>query len=190
MYWLHQVFFGAHGLSLAAVSRVYSSWWCTGFSLWWPLLLWNMASEVAAHRLSSCGVRACGIFLGPGIKLMSPALAGRFLTNGPPGKSSKIQVFFPLYIMSYPHKWWQIETPAATPAQICILLHLSSCLGAVLWRLWWRWIFFWNFLSSRSVPFSLLSCIFLLPCSPTLHSFSPNPYAPTTPVCLTGHVLS
>ena len=32
--------------------------------------------------------KACGIFLPwPGIKLMSPALEGRFLTSGPPGKS-------------------------------------------------------------------------------------------------------
>ena len=43
-------------------------------------------SVVEAHRLS-CPV-ACGILIpGPGIEPMSPALAGRFLTTGPPGKS-------------------------------------------------------------------------------------------------------
>ena len=43
-------------------------------------------------RLSSCGTRAllfCGMWdlPGPGIKPVSPALAGRFLTTAPPGKS-------------------------------------------------------------------------------------------------------
>ena len=42
-------------------------------------------------RLSSCGARAlllCGIWdlPGPGLDPMSPALAGGFLTTGPPGK--------------------------------------------------------------------------------------------------------
>ena len=43
-------------------------------------------SVVAAHRLS-CPT-ACGILIPqPGIKPMSPALEGGFLTTGPPGKS-------------------------------------------------------------------------------------------------------
>ena len=45
---------------------------------------------VAEHGLSSCGTQAmaCGILVPqPGIKPMSPALQGRFLTTGPPGKS-------------------------------------------------------------------------------------------------------
>ena len=50
------------------------------------------ASVVAACKLSSCGAWA---FLpqsmwnlpGPEIEPMSPALAGGFLTTGPPGKS-------------------------------------------------------------------------------------------------------
>ena len=59
---------------------------------------------VVAHGLSSCGSRALGRrlssrgarakllcsmwdFPGPGIKPMSPALAGGFLTTAPPGKS-------------------------------------------------------------------------------------------------------
>ena len=37
--WLRWVFVAARGLSLVAVSRVYSSLQCAGFSLWWLLLL-------------------------------------------------------------------------------------------------------------------------------------------------------
>ena len=54
---------------------------------------WN--SQALEHGLSSYGTwalfaTACGILvLGPGIKPMSPALAGGFLTTGPPGKSSQ-----------------------------------------------------------------------------------------------------
>ena len=51
------------------------------------------ASAVTAHGLSSCGSRAylpCGVWdlLRSGIKLVSPALQGGFLTTGPPGKPS------------------------------------------------------------------------------------------------------
>ena len=43
-------------------------------------------SEVAACRLS--WPAACGILVPrPGIELASPAVEGRFLTTGPPGKS-------------------------------------------------------------------------------------------------------
>ena len=50
------------------------------------LLLWLMDSLVMAHRLS-CSA-ACRILVPrPGIKPVSPALAGGFLTTGPPGKS-------------------------------------------------------------------------------------------------------
>ena len=54
------------------------------------------ASVVAEHRLqmcrlSNCGSRAhllCGMWdlPGPGLKPVSPALAGRFSTTAPPGK--------------------------------------------------------------------------------------------------------
>ena len=44
------------------------------------------------HRLSSCGARAYLLhgmwdLPGPGLEPVSPALAGRFLTTAPPGKS-------------------------------------------------------------------------------------------------------
>ena len=51
--------------------------------------LWNTASVVVVHRLSC--LTACGIF--PDQESVSPALVGRFLTTGPPGK--------PLYINLY-----------------------------------------------------------------------------------------
>ena len=42
-----------------------------------------MTSVIAAHRLSGCGMWD---LRGPGIELVSPALAGGFLTTEPPGK--------------------------------------------------------------------------------------------------------
>ena len=42
-------------------------------------------STVVVHELSCPLVRMWDL-PGPGIKPMSPALAGRFLTTGPPGK--------------------------------------------------------------------------------------------------------
>ena len=89
------------GLSLVAVSGGYSvrcgaqASHCGGFSCGaralgaWPSScgLWALL-----HRLSSCGARAyllCGMWNhpGPGLKPVSPALAGGFLTTVPPGKS-------------------------------------------------------------------------------------------------------
>ena len=75
-----------------------------GFSCCGARALGTQFSVVAAHRLSSCGSRALELRLsscgaqalllhgmwdlpGPGIEPMSPALAGRFLTTVPPGKS-------------------------------------------------------------------------------------------------------
>ena len=55
--------------------------------------LWRAGSVVVARRLSSCGARA-QLLHGmrdlprPGLEPVSPALAGRFLTTAPPGKSS------------------------------------------------------------------------------------------------------
>ena len=55
-FWLCWVFVAAHGLSLIAASRGYSSLWCAGFSLWWLLLFWSMGSRHTG--LSSCSMRA------------------------------------------------------------------------------------------------------------------------------------
>ena len=55
-FWLHWVLVAARGLSLVVVSGGYSSLWCTGFSLWWLLLLRSMGSRHAGF--SSCGTWA------------------------------------------------------------------------------------------------------------------------------------
>ena len=51
----------------------------------------STGSIVVAHRLS-CSME-CGIFLEPGIKPVSPALAGRFFTVEPQGKPLFYLVF-------------------------------------------------------------------------------------------------
>ena len=76
-FWLHWVFVAACGLSLVATSGSSSSLWCTGFSLWWLLLLQSTGFRhtgcsscglwALEHGPSSCGARAscstaCGIF--------------------------------------------------------------------------------------------------------------------------------
>ena len=88
-FWLCWVFVAAHGLSLVAASggcSVLRSTGCTraGFS--------SCGSRALEHRLSSCGARASLLrgmwdLPGPGLKPVSPALAGRFLSTVPPGKS-------------------------------------------------------------------------------------------------------
>ena len=84
---------------------------CGGFSCCgaWALGAW--ASVVVARGLSSCGLwslerrlSSCGAqaqllcsmwdLPGPGLKPMSPALAGGFLTAAPPGKPHKFFLFW------------------------------------------------------------------------------------------------
>ena len=77
---------------------------CGGFSCCGARALGARASVVVARGLSSCGSQAlerrlssCGTrasllhgmwdLPGPGLEPVSPALAGRFLTTAPPGKS-------------------------------------------------------------------------------------------------------
>ena len=90
--WVSWVFLAAHGISLVMESRDYSSLQCTGFSLQWLLLLQSTGSAVVAHKLH------CDTWNlpRPGIKPLSPALAGGFSTSGPPGKSP-FQIFCSLY---------------------------------------------------------------------------------------------
>ena len=69
IFWLPWVFVAAHGLSVVAANRGYSSFQCTGFSLWWLLLLWSTGSRragsvVVVHGLSCSAAR--GIFLDQG----------------------------------------------------------------------------------------------------------------------------
>ena len=91
-----------HGLSLVVASGGYSFLRCAGFSLWWLPLLQSTGSRCVGF--SSCGLQALECRLssccsqayllhgmwdlpGPGLKPMSPALAGGFLTTAPPEKS-------------------------------------------------------------------------------------------------------
>ena len=110
-FWLHWFFVAAHRLSLVAVSGGYSLLWCGGFYCCGAQALGAQTSVVVAcglrscgsqaleRRLSSCGTRAqllCGMWdpPRPGIELTSPALAGRFSTTAPPGKSPIIIIIF------------------------------------------------------------------------------------------------
>ena len=90
IFWLCWVFVAVHGLSLVAASGGYSSLWCVAFSLQWLLLLRSPGSRRPAF--GSCGaqaqlLRSMWDLPGLGLKCVSPALAGGFLTTVPPGKS-------------------------------------------------------------------------------------------------------
>ena len=60
----------------------------TGFSLWWLLLLWSTCCRVPGLQYLWCMglVTPHRIFLNQGIEPVSPVLAGRFSTTGPPEK--------------------------------------------------------------------------------------------------------
>ena len=81
IYWLRWVCIVACRLSLVAVSRGYSgdAWAsrCSGFSCGFRAL-GAQASVVSLWHVESSQTR---------VEPVSPTLAGRFLTNGPPGKS-------------------------------------------------------------------------------------------------------
>ena len=87
---------------------------CGGFLCWGAQILGHvgfsssiMGSEVVVHGLS-CSV-ACGILVPrPGTELMSPVLAGIFLTTGPPGKSP------PIMFWLYPDSGSFLERRAQT----------------------------------------------------------------------------
>ena len=110
-FWLRWVFVAAHGLSPVVVNGGFSLLQRLDFSLWWLLLLQSMDSTGLSscgswgleHGVSSCGSWALLLwgmwdFPGPGIKLVSSALAGRLPTTGPPGKS---------LLLSTKHLHWQ-----------------------------------------------------------------------------------
>ena len=90
------------GLSLVVTSEDYSPLWCTGFLLWWLLLLQSMGSRHTGFHsyilwLSSCSSQTkllCSMcdLPGPGIDLVSPAVAGGSLNSGLPGKSKNFLI--------------------------------------------------------------------------------------------------
>ena len=92
-FWLHWVFVAVCRLSLVAARGV-SSWggaWacrCSGFSCG-ARAVGKSASVAVVHRLSCLP--------GPGIKPLSPALAGRFFTTGPSGKVPSWVFWFRLF---------------------------------------------------------------------------------------------
>ena len=76
-----------HGLQARGLQQL----WCMGFS---SCGLWALE-----RRLGSCGTRAqllCSMWdlPRPGLKPMSPALAGEFLTTVPPGKAPTLFLYF------------------------------------------------------------------------------------------------
>ena len=90
---------------------------CGGFSCCRAWALSARASVVVEHGLSSCGswalehrLSSCGSRAqllrsmwdrpGPGIEPVSPALAGRFLTIVPPGKSLQLNILIRNMLMS------------------------------------------------------------------------------------------
>ena len=85
-FWLLWIFVAARRLSLAVVSRSYSPVAVLGLPILVASLLWSVGSR----SVGFCSCRAWASLLcamrdlpGPGIKPVSPALAGRFLTTWP-----------------------------------------------------------------------------------------------------------
>ena len=106
--------FGCTGPLFLRAGFLYLQWegatllWCKNFSLLWLLLLRNMGSR--RMGFSSCATWAelpCGMwdFPGPRVKPLSPALAGGFLTKGPPGKSQKALLFM---LWTFPEGYSQL----------------------------------------------------------------------------------
>ena len=105
---------------LAAVG---SQLWCVGSSLHHakhfcrtfccvPRQLWCVGSVVVAHGLS-CAT-GCGILVPqPGIEPTSPALAGGFLTTGPPGKSQDFYFqevnFINIFLYTFTHSFLSFQ---------------------------------------------------------------------------------
>ena len=89
-FWLHKVFVAMRAFSSCSKWRLLFIAVC--------MLLIAGASLIVEHRLWSVGFSSCGAWAlvvlqhvdlpGAGIEFISPALAGRFLATGPPGKSS------------------------------------------------------------------------------------------------------
>ena len=95
--WLCWVFISVQGLPLVAASGGHSSSRCMGLSLSRPLVAEH---RLQMRKLSNCGsrdqlLRGMWDLPRPGLEPVSPALAGRFSTPAPPGKS-RSQDFYSL----------------------------------------------------------------------------------------------
>ena len=150
---------------LVAVSGGYSLLWCTGFLLWWLLLLRSTGSRCMGfsscgswaleRRLSSCGTWAYLLHSmwdlpGPGLKPVSPALAGGFLATVPPGKSLSVFHFEYLAFLLLPDFLpqititWVNRSDAQTQLAECLRLGTDlaffSFLNIYLF-IWLHWVF-------------------------------------------------
>ena len=118
---------------------------CGGFSCCgaWALGAW--ASVVVAHGLSSCGAWAQLLhgmwdLPGPGLKPVSPALAGGFLTTAPPGKPNRYIFNYKRHIYSA-QKFCQVQKSVKKKRMLIIsqpvapvasFIHMLMCLFPVL----------------------------------------------------------
>ena len=103
-FWLCWVCVARCGLSLVVASGGHSSLHCSGFYCCTAWALGHSGfsscgSWALEHGLNSCGTWAYllhGVWdlPGPGIKPVSPALAGGFLSKVPPGKSLLLFLYF------------------------------------------------------------------------------------------------
>ena len=111
--WLCWVFVSVRGLSLVVAGGGHSSSRCAGLSLSRPLVAEH---RLQTRRLSNCGSRA-ELLRGmwdlprPGLKPVSPALAGRFSTTAPPGKPSRF-LFIPVYIVYLSPFFFPVNSPS------------------------------------------------------------------------------
>ena len=91
-------------------------------------LLWHMDTGSRSFGLSSCSIglgcsTTCGMLVPrPGIEPISPAVQGRFLTTGPPGKSPTVSVKPPSsYPDSLPRLHLLVSLPPASWLQPLLL---------------------------------------------------------------------
>ena len=90
-FWLYWIFVATRGFSLVAVSMGYSLVVMCGLLPFGRFGFSCCKAQAPGCSLSSCGTQASLLLRmwnlpAPEVKHMSPALAGRFLTSGPPGK--------------------------------------------------------------------------------------------------------
>ena len=104
---LHWVFVAACGLSLVAVSGGYSSFQCTGFSLWWLLLLQSTGFRYA--DFSSCSTWTQQLWLAG-----SRAQAQQLCHTHGLSCSAACGIFPDQGSNPSPLHWWQILNHCAT----------------------------------------------------------------------------
>ena len=158
--YLFYLFLAALGLCCGAQASH-----CGGFSCCGARTLGMKVSVVVAHRLSSCGSRApecrlsscgtrahllCGMWESPrpGLELVSPTLAGGFLTTAPPEKPSKCE--FKLCISYFTNEMNVLFSLNGRRVNI-IKLHLSKTSVSKPSNLWPFDPLMWNVLKKTPV---------------------------------------